>query len=93
MTEVGDLVELSNNKKYIIVDSSLEDGSLYYLALEVDNETELPKDKDNGIFFKKGDNEGELIPVTDEADITFLKAIFLNNFLDDVMEQIDEEES
>lgn len=84
MIESGSIVELSNNKKYIMTDSSLEDGNVYYLALEVDFETELPKE--NSIFFKQGDNN-TLIPVTNEGDIDFLKTVFVNKFLNSIMEE------
>ena len=50
MIEIGSIVELSNNKKYIMTDSSIENGSVYYLALEVDYQTEMPKE--DSIFFK-----------------------------------------
>lgn len=84
MIESGSIVELSNNKKYIMTDSSLEDGNVYYLALEVDFETELPKE--NSIFFKQGANN-TLIPVMEEADIDFLKTVFVNKFLNSIMEE------
>ena len=50
MIENGSIVELSNNKKYIITDSSIENGDTYYLSLEVDKDTLLPKDE--SVFFK-----------------------------------------
>jgi len=81
--ENGSIVELSNNKKYIMTDSSLENGSVYYLALEVDYETEMPKEE--SIFFKHGENN-TLIPVTNESDIDFLKAIFVNKFLNSMLD-------
>lgn len=84
MIENGSIVELSNSKKYIITDSSLEDGNIYYLALEVDFQTEMPKDE--SIFFKQGDNN-TLIPVLNEVDIDFLKTVFVNKFLSSIMEE------
>ena len=86
MIENGSIVELSNNKKYIMTDSSFEDGNMYYLALEVDFETELPKE--DSMFFKHGDNN-TLIPVTNEGDIDFLKTVFVNKFLNSIMEEED----
>ncbi len=82
MIENGSIVELSNNKKYIMTDSSIENGSIYYLALEVDYQTEMPKE--DSMFFKHGDNN-TLIPITDESDVEFLKTMFVNKFLDSVM--------
>lgn len=84
MIENGSIVELSNNKKYIMTDSSLENGSIYYLALEVDFDTEMPKEE--SIFFKQGDNN-TLIPVTNEGDIDFLKTIFVNKFLNSILDE------
>lgn len=83
MIESGSIVELSNNKKYIITDSSMENGSTYYLALEVDYNTEVPKE--NSMFFKHGENN-TLVPVMNESDIDFLKTIFVNKFLESVMD-------
>lgn len=82
MIESGSIVELSNKKKYIMTDSSLENGSVYYLALEVDFDTEMPKEE--SIFFKQGDNN-TLIPVTNEGDIDFLKTVFVEKFLNSIM--------
>lgn len=84
MIENGSIVELSNNKKYIMTDSSLENGSIYYLALEVDYNTEMPKE--DSMFFKHGENN-TLIPVTNEGDIDFLKTIFVEKFLNSVMNE------
>lgn len=86
MIENGSIVELSNNKKYILTDSSLENGSIYYLALEVDYDTEMPKE--DSMFFKHGDNN-TLIPITNEGDIDFLKTVFVNKFLNNIMKEED----
>lgn len=84
MIESGSIVELSNNKKYIMTDSSLENGNVYYLALEVDFETEIPKE--DSMFFKHGENN-TLIPISNEDDIEFLKNVFVSKFLDSVMKE------
>ena len=81
MIESGLIVELSNNKKYIITDSTLENGKIYYLALEVDYNTETPTDVSE--FFEHGE-DNTLIPIKDEGDIDFLKTIFVNKFLNDI---------
>ena len=83
MIEVGMILELSNNKKYIITDTTIENGKIYYLSLEVDYNTEVPTD--NSMFFEQGD-DNTLIPIKNENDIDFLKTIFVSKFLDDVME-------
>lgn len=82
MIENGSIVELSNNKKYIITDSSIENSSIYYLTLEVDYNTEMPKE--DSMFFKQGENN-TLIPITNESDVEFLKTMFVNKFLDNMM--------
>lgn len=84
MIENGSIVELSNNKKYIITESSVEDDKIYYLALEVDFQTEIPTEK--SVFFEHSD-EDTLILVKNEDDVEFLKTIFVNKFLDEVMEE------
>ena len=81
MIESGLIVELSNNKKYIITDSTTENGKVYYLALEVDYNTESPTDE--SIFFEH-EKDNTLIPIRDEGDIEFLKTIFVNKFLNDM---------
>lgn len=78
MIENGSIVELSNNKKYIITDSSIENGDIYYLSLELDYNTEMPKDE--SIFFKQKD-DNTLIPVINDSDLDFLKNVFVNKFL------------
>jgi len=79
--ETGSIVELENNKKYIITGSSTENGHIYYLALEVDYNTEVPNE--NSMFFEH--KEDTLIPITDLGDIEFLKTVFVDKFLVDVM--------
>lgn len=84
MVESGAIVELSNNKKYIITDSSIENGSVYYLTLEVDNDTEIPTEE--SVFFKQTENN-TLTPITNENDIDFLKNVFVNKFLNSYLEE------
>jgi len=59
------------------------------LALEVDYNTEKPLDK--SMFFEHVDDT--LIPVTAEGDIEFLKTIFVDKFIKDVMAEDSENES
>ena len=82
MIENGMILELSNNKKYIVTDSSIENGKVYYLTLEVDYNTEVPTD--NSMFFVHGD-DNTLIPIINQNDIEFLKTIFVSKFLDEVV--------
>lgn len=80
MIENGSIVELSNNKKYILTDSVMENNRIYYLALEVDYLTEIPNE--NSIFFELKDNN-VLNPINDISDIDFLKLVFVNKFIED----------
>ena len=84
MIETGTIVELSNHKKYIMTESTVEDGKIYYLALEVDYNTETPTD--NSMFFEQYNNEF-LLPIKNEDDIDFLKTIFVNKFLTEVLNE------
>ena len=86
MIETGTIVELANKTKYIITDSSMENTHIYYLALEVDYDTEEPKNE--SMFFEHdGDS---LIPVTEDGDVEFLKTIFVNRFLKEFMDNEEE---
>lgn len=86
MIESGSIVELSNNKKYILSDSTLENGNIYYMALELDFDTEMPKE--DSMFFRHGENN-TLIPVTNINDVDFLKTIFVNKFINSIMNEED----
>lgn len=79
MIENGSIVELSNEKKYILTDSVIENNRIYYLALEVDYLTEIPNE--NSMFFELKDNN-ILTPITDITDIDFLKLVFVNKFIE-----------
>lgn len=83
MIENGSIITLSNNKKYMITDSTVEDGNIFYLTLEVDNITELPTEE--SVFFKQTANN-TLIPINNINDIDFLKNIFVNKFLENFSE-------
>ena len=79
MIEIGSMIELSNNKKYIITASSNENFKTYYLALEVDNVTGEPKEE--SMFFEA--NRDTLIPITVEQDVEYLRTIFVNKFIEE----------
>ncbi len=83
MIENGSIITLSNNKKYMITDSTVENGNIFYLTLEVDNITELPTEE--SVFFKQTTNN-TLIPINNINDIDFLKNIFVNKFLENFSE-------
>lgn len=83
MIENGSIVELSNNKKYILADSTIENDNIYYLALELDYNTEIPTEE--SVFFKSGENN-TLIPIKNESDKEFLIAVFVNKFVNSISE-------
>ena len=83
MIENGAIITLSNNKKYMITDSTVEDGNIFYLTLELDNITELPTEE--SVFFKQTDSS-TLIPINNINDIDFLKNVFVNKFLENFSE-------
>ena len=85
MIESGSILDLSNNKKYVITDSINYDGILYYISLELTDDLVAT---DNTVFFKSI-SRSELIIVSDNALIDTLKDLFVNKFL---QEYIDENE-
>ena len=87
MIEVGSVVELENLKKYMITASSIENSKVYYLALEVDYDTLEPKEE--SLFFEE--TEEGLLPITSERDIYFLRTIFVDNFIKETLNEIEEE--
>ena len=89
MIEIGTIVELKNNKKYIITASSKADNRLFYLALEVDSVTEEPKME--SMFFE--DFGTHLLPITAEGDIIYLKNLFVEKFIDENIDKISDDET
>lgn len=87
MIEIGTIVELSNNKKYVITASSMENFKNYYLALEVDYNTKEPTE-DYMFFEDAGDS---LIPITASSDIEYLRTIFIDNFIEENINMKEEE--
>lgn len=87
MIENGSIIELSNEKKYMITDSSIEDGIVYYLSLVVDKISEIPTEE--SVFFKQID-QNTLVPITNPDDVDFLKTIFVNKFLQHYMNEIEQ---
>ena len=87
MIENESIVELENGKKYMIIDSSIENQKRYYFALEVDYVTEEPKEE---FMFFEGNNDS-LSPITSESDIIYLKTIFIDKFIDENIDEINEE--
>ena len=69
MIEIGTIVELENKKKYIISNSSVENQKTYYLAIEVDYNTNNLKEET--MFFQ--DAGDSLIPIVSVVFLLFSK--------------------
>lgn len=84
---VDKIVELENNKSYVILDESILDNTTYYFGLRL-NEKEEPTN--NYLFFmeSKEGNTTFLTPVEDESMKGLLLTSFTVNFLDKVYDEI-----
>lgn len=84
---VDKIVELENNKSYVILDETLLSDNKYYFGLRL-NENEEPTN--NYLFFeefKDGVNTF-LIPIEDENMKGLLLTTFTVNFLDKVYDEV-----
>lgn len=88
MIKIGTIVGLENGKKYIITESSIVDSRTFYLTLEVDKDN---NPKLNSMFFE--DLGDHLLPITAEGDITFLKNVFVDKFINENIDVISEDET
>lgn len=85
---VDKIVELENNKSYIILDETLLDNIKYYFGLRLD-ENEEPTN--NYLFFEES-KEGEdifLTPIENENMKGLLLTAFTVNFLDKVYDEVE----
>ena len=78
---VDKIVELENNKSYIILDETILNNVKYYFGLRI-NENDEPTN--NYLFFEemKDDDEIYLIPLSDEKMKGLLLTAFTVNLLD-----------
>lgn len=84
---VDKIVELENNKSYVILDEKKLDNVNYYFGLRL-NENEEPTN--NYLFFEEsieGDNTF-LTPIEDENMKGLLLTAFTINFLDKVYDEV-----
>lgn len=84
---VDKIVELENNKSYVILDDTKLDNIKYYFGLRL-NENEEPTN--NYLFFEEsieGDNTF-LTPIEDENMKGLLLTAFTVNFLDKVYDEV-----
>ena len=80
---VDKIIELENNKKYVILDSKKLDGINYYFGLRLDkNETPT----NNYLFFEESKigSEVYLAPVEDDNTKGILLTAFTINYLNKV---------
>lgn len=84
---VDKIVELENNKKYVLLDSKKVNETTYYFALRLDEHDEPTN---NYLFFEETKDEDEvyLAPVEDEQDRGFLLTMFTINYLDKVYDEV-----
>ena len=84
---VDKIVELENNKSYVLLDETLLNNTKYYFGLRV-NEKEEPTNI--YLFFEesKEGNDTFLTPITDEDMKGLLLTAFTVNFLDKVYDEV-----
>lgn len=84
---VDKIVELENNKSYVLLDETLLNNTKYYLGLRV-NEKEEPTN--NYLFFEESQegNDTFLAPITDDDMKGLLLTAFTVNFLDKVYDEV-----
>ena len=84
---VDKIVELENNKSYVLLDETLLNNTKYYFGLRV-NEKEEPTN--NYLFFEesKEGNNTFLAPIEDEDMKGLLLTVFTVNFLDKAYDEV-----
>jgi len=84
---VDKIIELENNKKYVILDEKKLDSINYYFGLRLD-ENEEPTN--NYLFFEeiKDSNNTFLSPIDDENMKGILLTAFTINYLDKVYDDV-----
>lgn len=84
---VDKIVELENNKSYVLLDETMLDNTKYYFGLRV-NEKEEPTN--NYLFFEESMEDGDifLTPIIDDEMKGLLLTAFTVNFLDKVYDEV-----
>ena len=84
---VDKIIELENNKKYVILDQKELDSINYYFGLRLDNNEEPTN---NYLFFEetKVGEDTYLSPVEDEDTKGVLLTAFTINYLDKVYDEV-----
>ena len=85
---VDKIVELENNKSYVLLDETLLNDTKYYFGLRV-NEKEEPTN--NYLFFEESieGNDTFLTPIIEEDMKGLLLTAFTVNFLDKVYDEVE----
>ena len=84
---VDKIIELDNNKKYVILDEISLDDIKYYFGLRLDDKEEPTN---NYLFFEESKDGVDifLTPVVDDSVKNLLLTAFTTNFLDKVYDQV-----
>lgn len=84
---VDNIVELENNKKYVLLDNKVLDNTNYYFGLRLDDKEEPTN---NYLFFEetKDGEDTYLAPVEEEKLKKLLITAFTVNYLDKVYDEI-----
>ena len=84
---IDKIVELENNRNYLILDESLLDNKKFYFGLRLDENDELTN---NYLFFEeyKEKNNAFLIPIYDKDMKNLLLTVFTVNYLGKVYDEI-----
>ena len=84
---VDKIVELENNRKYVLLDEKKLDDCKYYFGLRLDKKEEPTN---NYLFFEetKYGNETYLAPVEDEQIKNVLLTAFTINYVDKVYDMM-----
>ena len=84
---VDKIVELENNKSYVILDETTLDNVKYYFGLRLDKKEEPTN---NYLFFEEymEDSNVFLTPIEDEDMKGLLLTAFTVNFLDKVYDEV-----
>lgn len=84
---VDKIVELDDNKNYVLLDETILNGAKYYFALRL-NENEEPTN--NYLFFEELKDETNIFlsPIFDDELKKILLTSFTVNFLDKVYDEV-----
>lgn len=84
---VDNIVELDNDRKYVLLENKEVNDTNYYFALRLDDKEEPTN---NYLFFEeiKEDDETYLDPVEDESIKKLLITLFTANWLDKIYDEV-----